>query len=91
MLALTHESATAEERLPYLSWLFNPVPVLTLVGRSANMCFSKKNECVWHAWKDAPYWGRSSRQGQHDILCPWFRGSHRLISEFSGRSSGRWS
>ena len=53
VLALTHENATAEERMPYLSWLFYPIPVFNLVGRSANMhppC--KKNECVWYAWKD---------------------------------------
>ena len=53
VLALTHENATAEERMPYLSWLFDPVPVFNLVGRSANMtppC--KKNVCVWYAWKE---------------------------------------
>ena len=52
-MALTHENATAEERMPYLSWLFDPVPVFNLVGRSADMfppC--KKHECVWYAWKD---------------------------------------
>ena len=53
VLALTHENATAEERMPYLSWLFNPVPVHNLVGRSANMFpLCKKHECVWYAWKD---------------------------------------
>ena len=53
VLALTHEKATAEERMPYLSWLFHPVPVHNLVGRTADMepecskCF-----CVWYAWKE---------------------------------------
>ena len=62
VLALTHENATAEERMPYLSWLFNPVPVHNLVGRSANMsppC--KKHECVWFAWKDCFFFCQISR------------------------------
>ena len=52
VLALTHENATREERMPYLCWLFSPVPVLNLVGRSAIMnpaC--NKVHCVWYAWK----------------------------------------
>ena len=54
VLCLTHEAATAEERMPYLEYIMHPVPVVSLFGRSAALGTTcKKQNCVWYGWKES--------------------------------------
>ena len=69
VLVLTHEMATPQESLPYLSWAFRPAPVLTVFGRSAVLqprC--QKSHAVFWAWKDSPYFGQR-RRSRMDVVC----------------------
>ena len=53
VLVVTHERASAEETMPYASYLFNPIPVVGLYGRSyAAEPQCKAEEVVWYGWKD---------------------------------------
>lgn len=55
VLVLTHERASTEETLPYLQWLFFPVPVVCLFGRcGAEQPQINKESCVYWGWKDEP-------------------------------------
>ena len=50
---LTHEGATAEETIPYLEWLFWPVPIVCLFGRCATLQPAvNKESAVYYGWKD---------------------------------------
>lgn len=53
VLALTHEKASNEEKLPYLQSLFAPCPVVGMYGRSAKLgtpCHP--SEAVYYGWRD---------------------------------------
>jgi len=53
VIVLTHERATAEEAVPYLEWLFWPLPIVNLYGRAAVLDPPvRKEEAVWYGWKD---------------------------------------
>lgn len=53
VLVLTHERASAEEVIPYLQYLFYPVPVVCLFGRcAAEQPEIRKESCVYYGWKE---------------------------------------
>ena len=53
VLVLTHERASAEEVIPYLQYIFYPVPVVCLFGRCAvEEPKIKKEHCVYYGWKE---------------------------------------
>lgn len=53
VLVLTHERAGAEEIIPYLQYVFWPVPVVCLFGRcAAEEPRINKESCVYYGWKD---------------------------------------
>jgi len=52
-LCLTHERATPEEVVPYLTHAFHPLLILHLFGRaSVDQPSCLKEHCVWYAWRD---------------------------------------
>ena len=52
---LTHESAGAEQIIPYLQFVFFPVSVLCLFGRcAAEEPAINKESCVYYGWKECP-------------------------------------
>lgn len=54
VLVLTHEHASAEEIIPYLQWVFYPVPVVCLFGRCGALEPQiNKESCVYYGWKDS--------------------------------------
>ena len=53
VLVLTHERASTEEVIPYLQWVFYPLPVVCLFGRcAAESPTINKESCVYYGWKD---------------------------------------
>ena len=53
VLVLTHERASAEETMPYASYVFAPIPVIGVYGRSYRaepQC--RPEESVYCGWKD---------------------------------------
>ena len=53
VLVLTHERASAEETIPYLEWIWWPVPVTALFGRCGpETPRVNKESCVYWGWKE---------------------------------------
>ena len=51
VLTLSHEDATLQEQMPYLSVLWHPLPVLQAWGRSASRApRCKREQAVFYFW-----------------------------------------
>jgi hypothetical protein len=71
VLTLTHEKASGKEIEPYAQALFNPVPVLSVYGRTASAsppCHKK--HAVFFGWRDCSCVSR---------LCPSINCSARAV------------